>query len=240
MKTTPTSCVYAAIVALTLAGLNHAVEAAPSYIGGTISFKGGASLDAPMGSATAITSFSNITVVADTNGIYGPLENSQAASWAPFTFAPPGTPVSPLWSCTSNGIAYSFNATSMSVVFSGTNFLDIQGTGIAHITGYADTPGTWVIGVQQFNSAVSFSATTTISPTNVPTIYSYRMTNGNLGMSWNALVGQPYQLQTCTNLGQTIWSNATGVITATNPTATASYPVGSEDGRYFRVVVLPQ
>jgi hypothetical protein len=77
-----------------------------------------------------------------------------------------------------------------------------------------------------------------VSPTNLPTIHS-SLVNGNMGMSWNALAGQPYQLQTTGNPVQSAWSNILGVITTTNPTATASYPVGSESGRWFRVVMLP-
>ncbi len=240
MKTTPAPSAWPVVVALTLACLIQAVDAAPSFINGAISFTGNVSLNGSTATATAINSFSNILVVADTNGIYAPLVNSRAATWTPFTFAPPGIPVSPLWTCSSNGISYSFDASSMTVVFSSSNFLDIQGSGIAHVTGYADTPGFWTIAVQSIGASVNFTASTTVSATNVPTIHSYWMTNGNIGMSWNAIPGQPYQLQTTSNLIQSAWSNVVGVITTTNSTATASYPVAAESDRLFRVVVLPQ
>jgi hypothetical protein len=239
MKTTPTLCICAAIVAFAGGFLNHDAEGASSYINGSISFRGSAYLNGLLGSATAITNYSGVLAIADTNGNYAPINNSSAVTWTPLTFAPTGTPVVPLWTTVSNGVTYSFDATSMTVVYSTTNFLTLLGSGIAHVTGYADTPGIWTVGAQQFSSSVSFTATTVISATNIPTIHSF-LTNGNLGLSWNALPDQPYQLQTTSNATQTVWSNVTGVITTTNPTATASYPIKSEPGRLFRVVVLPQ
>ena len=239
MKTTPTLCICAAVIAFAGGFLNHDAEAASPYINGSISFRGSAYLNGLLGSATAITNYSGILAIADTNGNYAPINNSSSVTWTPLTFSPTGTPVVPLWTTVSNGITYSFDATSMTVVYSTTNFLTLLGSGIAHMTGHADTPGIWTVGAQQFSSSVSFTATTVISPTNVPTIHSY-LTNGNLGLSWNALPDQPYQLQTTSNSIQTVWSNVTGVITTTNPTATASYPIKSESGRLFRVVVLPQ
>jgi hypothetical protein len=239
MKITPTSCVCAVIITLAGGFLDQGLAAPALYINGNISFTGNVGLNGSTASATAITSFSNVTAVPDTNGTYAPLKNSRAVIWSPFTFNPPGTPVIPLWTCTTNGISYSFDASSMAVMFVSSNFLDIQGTGIAHVTGYADTPGIWTIAVQSIGASVSFSASTIVSPTNVPTIHAFRMTNGDFGMSWNTLAGQPYQMQTASNSIQPAWSNILGVITATNSAATASYPVGAESGRLFRVVVLP-
>jgi hypothetical protein len=239
MKTTPILCICAAVVALTGAGLDYGLEAAPLYINGSVSFAGSAHLNATIATATAVTNFSNVFAVGNTNGSYSVLTNAPA-TWMPITFSPTTTPVTPLWSCVSNGVTYSFDATSMRIVFTNSSFLNIQGAGIAHITGYADTPGTWTLGLQQFGSSVSFSASTIISPTNVPTIYGVLITNGNIEMSWNALPGQPYQLQSTTNLGQPGWSNVLSIITTTNPTASASCPVGPGLGGYFRVALPTQ
>jgi hypothetical protein len=128
----------------------------------------------------------------------------------------------------------------MRIVFTNSSFLDIQGTGIAHITGYADTPGIWTLGLQQFGSSVSFSASTIISPTNLPVIYGLLITNGNFEMSWNALAGQPYQLQTTPSLDEPAWSNVVGVITTSNSTASASCSIGPGPGGFFRVALPPQ
>jgi hypothetical protein len=240
MKTTPTSCVYLAVAALISVILNPRVEAAPQYINGSISFQGNASLNGSTSSATAINSFTNINVLMATNGDYAPLENSRAAILTPFSFNPSQIPLTPLWTCASNGITYSFDASSMAVVFTSGNFVAIQGTGIAHVTGYADTPGIWTVSVGAIGPSVTFTASTMVSATNVPTINSYTMSNGNIGMSWNALPGQPYQLQTAPNADELVWSNVVDVITTTNSTATTSYPIGGESSRLFRVVVLPQ
>jgi hypothetical protein len=240
MKTTPNSCVCLAVAALIGVILNQRVEAAPQYINGSISFQGNASLNGSTSSATAINSYTNINVLMATNGDFAPLESSHAAIWTPFTFNPPEIPVVPLWTCTSNGITYSFDASSMAVVFTSGNFVAIQGTGIAHVTGYADTPGVWTISVQAIGASVSFTASTMVNASNVPVVHSYHMTNGNIGLSWNALPGQPYQLQTTSNSTQPAWSNILDVITTTNSTASASYPVAAESSRLFRLVVLPQ
>jgi hypothetical protein len=239
MKTTPILCICAAVVALTGAGRNYGLEAAPLYISGSVSFTGSAHLDAKIATATLVSNFSNVFAVGNTNGSYSALTNAPA-TWMPLTFSPPTTPLAPLWSCDSNGVTYSFDATSMRIVFTNSSFLDIQGTGIAHITGYADTPGIWTLGLQQFGSSVSFSASTIISPTNLPVIYGLLITNGNFEMSWNALAGQPYQLQTTPSLDEPAWSNVVGVITTSNSTASASCSIGPGPGGFFRVALPPQ
>lgn len=239
MKTKPSRFSFAALVLVACAGLNFDARAATPYITGTISFTGNASLNGPISTCTAITSFSNITAIADTNGSYAPLGHGSPATWTPFTFNPATVPVIPLWTVSSNGITYSFDATSMIVTFSSSNFLHIQGSGIAHITGYADTPGTWLIDVGQVSSLASINAATMISPTNIPTISCSGPTNGNIAMTWNALLGQPYQLLTATNLGQPVWTNAGGVISTTNATVTTNYSTGSDIHRFFRVLLVP-
>jgi hypothetical protein len=207
------------------------------YINGSVSFTGNAGLNAAISTATAFTNFSNVTAVAETNGSYAPLGHGTPATWTPFVFNPPTTPVTPLWTCSSNGVTYSFDATSMMVVFSSSNFLDIQGAGIAHITGYADTPGIWTIGVQQIGASVSFSASAMVG---LPVLQCGLGSNKVFKMSWKALPGLSYQLQTTTNVSNPSgWYN-TGVSTvATSNTATASYTNDLETGRFFRLQVMP-
>lgn len=243
MNSSRTSHLFAVIMALTGASLCFGLQAAPSYINGSISFTGNAHLDGPLGSDTTFTSFSDVSATVDTNGAYAPLQSSTNVTWASFTFNPPTLPVVPLWTVTSNGITYSFDATSMTVVLSSMSFLAIQGTGIAHITGHADTPGTWTMSASQVGSAVGFSASTMVSASDVPTLHCGPLTNGVLQMSWTALPGQPYQLESATNLTGSIWNNAGGVIATTNLTnitVTTNYLVGPDHLRLFRLVVLPQ
>jgi hypothetical protein len=239
MKTKAGRCIFAATIAVAWAGVNFLAYGAEPYINGSISFTGNAGMNASISAATTFTNFWNVSGVAATNGSYAPLGHAASANWTSFTFNPPTMPVMPLWTCSTNGVAYSFDATSMSVVFSSSNFLDIQGSGIAHITGYADTPGLWTIGVQQIGASVSFSASTIVSETNVPVIHC-DVGGNKIMMSWNALPGLPYQLQTSTNFfDPSAWGNTGYVITTNGTTAMVSYTNGMEPGRFFRVAAGP-
>ena len=127
----------------------------------------------------------------------------------------------------------------MRIVFTNSSFLNIEGTGIAHVSRICGHAGHLDCRLQQFGSSVGFSASAIVNATNVPTIF-WRLDDQwkCLEMSWNAIPGQPYQLQTTPDLNQAAWSNV-GTITTTNPT-TSSYSVGPEPGRFFRVAVSPQ
>lgn len=241
MKTKTGRCIAAAILTVGWAGMTLCAYGAQPYINGSLSFTGNAGMDAKISTATTFTNFANVTAVPETNGSYAPLGHGAPATWTPFVFNPNSMPVIPLWTCVSNGVTYSFDATSMMVVFSSSNFLDIQGAGIAHITGYADTPGIWTIGVQQIGASVSFSASTIVSQTNLPMVHCSQGTNKVFTMNWNALPGQAYQLQTSTDASNPSgWGNAGGLITTNGMTATASYTNnGSEAGRIFRVMLVP-
>jgi hypothetical protein len=48
-----------------------------------------------------------------------------------------------------------------------------------------------------------------------------------------------YQLQFKTNLTQPNWTNASGPITATNTSATASDIIGPDRQRFYRVALMP-
>lgn len=224
-------------VACVLAGFGAQGAGQLPYINGSISFTGNAGMDATISSATKFTNFANVIAVAATNGSYAPLGNGAPATWTPFVFDPSTMPVTPLWTCSSNGVTYSFDATSMAVVFSSSNFLDIQGTGIAHITGYADTPGTWTIGVQQIGASVSFSASTA----SLPVMECSMGSNKVFTMSWNALPGQSYQVQTTTDPSSpSAWGSVGAAFLATNMTGTATYTnYGTDASRFFRVMLAP-
>ncbi len=238
MKTKTGRCIAAAIMTVGWAGLNLCAYGAAPYINGSISFTGNVGLDAKISIATSFTNFANVTAVPATNGSYAPLGYGAPVTWTPFVFNPNSMPVTPLWTCASNGVTYSFDATSMMVVFSNSNFLDIQGAGIAHITGYADTPGFWTIGVQQIGVSVSFSASTIVK---LPVVQCSQGTNKVFKMNWNAVPTQAYQVQTSTDASNPSgWGNTGNVITTNGMTATASYTNnGSEAGRFFRVVLVP-
>jgi hypothetical protein len=195
-------------------------------------------LNGPAGSATAITNFSSDTVTSSAPGNYAGL-GGLVAGWSPFAFAPAVVPVVPLWTFSTNGSTYSFDATSVQLDFQNTNFINIYGSGIAHLTGYADTPGTWSIGIGQIGSSYTFAASTSVSATNLPLLQYVPKTNGTVDFTWKALWGQPYQVQTSTNLSQTNWINLGGVVTTTNPVATLSDVIGPDPNRFYRVILVP-
>ncbi len=76
-----------------------------------------------------------------------------------YTFSPPQGAVTPLWSLDYNGIVYSFDATTMTANF---NVLQnewvIGGTGLASITGYATTSGSWNADVGAEGSSFFFGS----------------------------------------------------------------------------------
>jgi len=130
---------------------------AATYINGNISFTGGITLNGPINTASAITSYFGVLGP----GVGGPLVNfgptgdyaavpaGKAADFTVFTFNP--QPVAPfqLWTFSVGAVTYSFDVTSVVLNFQDSHFLNLQGTGIASISGggtdFLPTAGTWSI-----------------------------------------------------------------------------------------------
>jgi hypothetical protein len=121
-------------------------------ISGTIDFTGGASLNAPLQTATAYDSFFGSsgplpTVLGGSQtGDYQLVPTGTQVTINPFLFKP-YNPLSvlsiPLWSFSVGATEYSFTATSILVVQQLPGFLNIEGEGVASITGFSDTTATW-------------------------------------------------------------------------------------------------
>jgi hypothetical protein len=60
-----------------------------------------------------------------------------------------------------------------------------------------------------------------------------------LPISWSAVSGKAYQLQSTTNLSPSNWTNWGGVIIASNTAVTVTNSIGTDTQRYFRAEVLP-
>jgi hypothetical protein len=152
-------------VTLVVALLGFTVfNAAATPISGTIYFGGGlGTLDAALGSANAFTSITGVDVTL-VLGDYSPVPLNTPVTFSTFTFDPWGGSVIPLWTFTVGGLTYSLDATSLDISFQIPNFLNLEGKGVAHITGFDDTPGTWTITGTGTTGAliVSFGATTTV------------------------------------------------------------------------------
>lgn len=147
--------------ALVLAlAISSAAQAVP--INGSVGFGGGFSTDSDSDFtlATGITSFSGDYTLGVATGDYAPVSGIlDPTSFTPFSFA--ASSVTPLWSFVFAGITYSFDATSMSVILA-TNYFIAQGNGIAHITGFDATPGTWIISGNSGGANLTFSASTAV------------------------------------------------------------------------------
>lgn len=151
-------------------GLGTVAQAIPVQINGAISFQGGFSLNgSDFLGASMFSGFNHVTVLTgSTSGNYSGTDGT-SVTFKPFTFSPPDTSVSPLWSFMVGGTSYTFDATSVSVPFKTATLLSIEGAGLAHIDGFTDTPGTWNITANQLGGATfSFSSSTFVVGKPVP------------------------------------------------------------------------
>ena len=83
-----------------------------------------------------------------------------------FQFNPPVASVTPLWTFDVGAIAYSFDATTVTSRYDATlNEWDIGGDGIAMVTGYTATPGTWNVNLAQSGASVVFDSSAAVAPT---------------------------------------------------------------------------
>jgi len=139
-----------------------------SLITGEISFSGSATLDQNLATATSIVEFKNVTVGHDSQtGSYKTGTDGDFVNFSPFSFQSGGSllltpnPVT-VWSFQAAGTTYSFKMNSLtSYTVSGNqslNVVSIEGSGMASITGYEDTPGHFDLTLLGHNSHVVFVA----------------------------------------------------------------------------------
>jgi hypothetical protein len=141
-------------------------NARADLITGAISFSGTSVLDnIDYTLAKEFTAFSNV-VVSGTGGTgdYSLALAGQSVTFTPFTFSPSlsPAPLNPLWTFDVAGNIYSFEATGLIINSSIPNSITMSGPGIASITGFDDTLGTWVISANKAGSTASFSASTEV------------------------------------------------------------------------------
>jgi hypothetical protein len=72
-----------------------------------------------------------------------------------------------------------------------------------------------------------------------PQIQSITRTNSNVTVTWTAISGQGYRLQSSTNLLNTNWLDVAGDVLASGPSASKTDPGATEALRFYRVKVLP-
>jgi VPDSG-CTERM motif len=117
------------------------VISATNPITGAIDMSGTATLNSTsLGSATAATGFSGVTVGGSPTGsFFGTF--GQPVTWSAFSW-PSNVLVSQLWAF-GIGLPYSFDLANVSIVSQSNNFLNLMGSGTLHVTGFDDTPGLW-------------------------------------------------------------------------------------------------
>jgi hypothetical protein len=145
-------------------------------ISGTVDMSGTVFLNnALLGSATAATTFSGVTVGGIPTGSFTGTAGD-SVTWMPFAWNPASTPVNPLWTYTDGGTGYtySFSLASLAVEEQTNKFLNLTGVGTLSITGagspYDDTVGTWSFTISNSSGGAhsNFAFTFANSQTAVP------------------------------------------------------------------------
>jgi hypothetical protein len=144
-------------------GLCGRLQAGP--IVGSINFDGVDTTNTgKLGNASSLTTIVDTSVYPQELGSYAPVPAGTPVTFTPFSLGAIG--VAPLWMFTSGGLTYSFNATSIVVEKETNGFLNLEGSGIANITGFTSTPGTWSITDTAVGSETTFAfgEATTVVP----------------------------------------------------------------------------
>jgi hypothetical protein len=146
MKTASFSKLASGLIIAVALGSANLAKADP--IQGTINFDGVATLNGSAnGLGTAATAFSTITNVivapGSQSGDYSVVPDAYSpVTFKAFSFDAAG--VTPLWTFAFDGLTYSFDATSVSVIANvPADSITLYGTGEASITGFTDSFGTW-------------------------------------------------------------------------------------------------
>jgi len=151
-------------------------QARAAFISGTVDFIGTAAVDGsgPL-SANAFTSFSGVSVDFGTGSYSGTVGDS--ATIKPFSFNPPSGPITGLWSFTQGSSTYSFDLStlvkdeqSIPADAPGLGVIRVSGTGVAHATGFSDTPASFVLHASGglADLELAFGASGTAFPPGVP------------------------------------------------------------------------
>jgi len=161
MKTPSKTILTILIIGLLSCGLFSQQAQAGPIVGG-ISLAGSyATNTANVNTATAFTSFPFV-IVGSVSGSYTGVPtglSSPVVTMTPFSFNPFSASVTPLWTFMFAGSTYSFDLTVLSSRLQpGDNTLTLKGTGTLHITGFTDTPGSWIFTANQASGTFSFSS----------------------------------------------------------------------------------
>jgi hypothetical protein len=157
------------------------------YFNGSINFFGGATMNGPLSTATAFTSFTgpfgllnNQPGVLAATGDFASIPAFSPVTFSTFSFNPPGSNFQ-MWTLSVGPTTYTFDASTVQVALQNSSFLNLSGTGTAVVTGYLDTPGNWTItDIGGGSATFTFGASTTVGPVPEPSVFA-------LGLSFAAM-----------------------------------------------------
>jgi hypothetical protein len=158
-------------LALVAGGLLLCHQTKAQTINGSIEFFGSASADHASGTGLTTTmSFTNPWHTLATTGSYNGVLTGTDTTFNGFSFMDDGTAAvlighdSPIWTFTFGGNAYSFDLLALTNGHVEAGSMAFTGMGIAHITGFTDTPASFALqgAGTGFNFTLSSSSTGTI------------------------------------------------------------------------------
>jgi hypothetical protein len=159
MKPHPLTTIIAVAAATMLTPNLHAQD-----ITGSIGFGSlGASITG--GSFASATSFTPTDPFANAEtGVYTGVPVMTPVTFSGFQFNSSVVPSSPLWTFTIGATTYSYDATSISSSYnSALQQWDIGGTGVAMVTGYTPTDGTWNVNLSESGSTIVFDSSAAVT-----------------------------------------------------------------------------
>jgi len=151
----------AAFCAVVLAG--PSAKATP--INGSLAFSVlGVTVDSPNLADATTFSVTGTFIAMNPTGTYSTVPVFTSVTFNGFTFNPAVASVTPLWTFTLGPLGdqtvYSFDATSVEADYNASiREWDIGGTGLAMITGYTTTVGSWTVNLSQTDASFAFDAT---------------------------------------------------------------------------------
>jgi hypothetical protein len=136
-------------------------SAQATLITGMLNIAGTATYDAPIGSATMVTLFSNTHTEGANTGDFAAIPANVAVTMtSPYVFNP-STATPNLWSVA----GFTFDLLSTTIIFQSSNGILLTGSGIISGNGFDPTPGEWSFSQQKGSgTTLSFSATTEAIP----------------------------------------------------------------------------
>jgi hypothetical protein len=165
--------------------------AANPQVNGSISFGGTPVFDNPsnIALATNLTALNDAKVLpGQQSGDYATIPDNQLVAFTPFVFVPATVPSSALWTLTWNGKIYEFFASTMTASYDADLAIwNFGGNGVARITGFAETAGTWNLAAGQVLSSYWFGSAAVVPE---PSASALMLLSLACALGWRWRIGQ--------------------------------------------------